>query len=293
MARIVLVHGAFGGSWCWETVLPGLRDGGHAVEAIDLPGAGQDPTPAYAVSLALYGERICRAAQGREPAVLIGQSMGGVAITQAAASCPRQVAALIFVSAFAPGEGQSLMDLTAYPEAAGDQVQANIVVAGDPPVATMPAAAAREAIYNCASAERAAWAAARLGPQAVAPFTQPVSVEDAHRAAFEQLPRAYIGCTQDRAIAPPLQRRMALDVGCPEVVELDADHSPWLSCPHELILALERVIARIAPSTGASNRPERDSADRQEALRGMAGRGRAHRLGCDRCPGGAPRRGER
>jgi pimeloyl-ACP methyl ester carboxylesterase len=72
-----------------------------------------------------------------------------MAITQAAARCPQHVAALAYVSAFAPADGQSLMDLVAMPEAAGDQVQASLVVEGDPPVATLPAQAARDAIYNC------------------------------------------------------------------------------------------------------------------------------------------------
>ena len=43
MAKILLVHGAFGGSWCWERVLPGLRAAGHDAQAIDLPGGGDDP----------------------------------------------------------------------------------------------------------------------------------------------------------------------------------------------------------------------------------------------------------
>jgi len=152
MTRFVLVHGAFGGSWCWEPVLPGLRAAGHEAEAIDLPGAGTDPTPLAEVTLDAYAERICQALSRTPlapPALLVGQSMGGMAITQAAARCPQHVAALAYVSAFAPADGQSLMDLVAMPEAAGDQVQASLVVEGDPPVATLPAQAARDAIYNC------------------------------------------------------------------------------------------------------------------------------------------------
>ncbi len=59
MARILLVHGAFAGAWCWEPALPGLRAGGHTVETIDLPGAGEDPTPVAEVTLDAYGKRIC------------------------------------------------------------------------------------------------------------------------------------------------------------------------------------------------------------------------------------------
>ena len=42
-----------------------------------------------------------------------------------------------------PHGGQSLIELTQLPEGAGDQVQANLVVDGDPPVATLPAAVCR------------------------------------------------------------------------------------------------------------------------------------------------------
>ena len=45
MARLVLVHGAFSGAWCWEPVIPGLEQAGHSVETLDLPGSGADRTP--------------------------------------------------------------------------------------------------------------------------------------------------------------------------------------------------------------------------------------------------------
>ena len=139
MARIVLVHGAFAGAWCWEPVLPGLRAAGHEVEAIDLPGSGGDETPVEEVSLDAYANRVCAVLADGRPAVLVGHSMGGMVITQAAARCPEHVAALVYLAAFLPADGQSLMELVALPEAADDQVQANLVVSGDPPVATTAA----------------------------------------------------------------------------------------------------------------------------------------------------------
>jgi hypothetical protein len=36
MADIVLVHGAWAGSWCWELVAPKLRERGHRVETVEL-----------------------------------------------------------------------------------------------------------------------------------------------------------------------------------------------------------------------------------------------------------------
>ncbi len=147
MARIVLVHGAFGRAACWDRVAPGLRAAGHSVEAIDLPGAGDDPTPVEEITLDRYAQRACEALAGGPPAVLVGHSMGGMVVTQAAARSPEHVARLVYVAAFLPSDGQSLIDITGLPEAAGDQVQANLVVEGEPPVArSEPTRCARRSV---------------------------------------------------------------------------------------------------------------------------------------------------
>jgi len=238
MARLVLVHGAFAGAWCWEPVLPGLREAGHEVTAIDLPGSGKDRTPVQELTLDAYAERVCSELKNGEPAVLAGHSMGGMVVTQAAALAPEHVGRLIYVAAFLPDEGQSLMDLVAYPEAADDQVQANLVVEGEPPVGMLPPAAARDALFGRCDDEQAAWALEHLQPQAVVPFTNPVHLDPAKGDAFRQLPRAYITCTQDRAIPPQMQRRMFEAAGCDPVITIETDHSPWISRTNELVAAL-------------------------------------------------------
>jgi pimeloyl-ACP methyl ester carboxylesterase len=244
MARIVLVHGAFAGAWSWEPVIPGLVEAGHSVEAFDLPGSGDDQTPVAEVTLDAYARRVCEVLADGPPAVLVGHSMGGVVVTQAAARAPEHIETLTYVAAFAPAEGQSLIDLTSLPEGAGDQVQANIVVDGDPPVATMPEAAARVVIYGCSSDQAAAKSVARRRPQAVVPFTEPVQVPDDKREAFAALPRAYVVCLQDLAIPPALQKRMQAAAGCDPVIELDTDHAPMLSRTKELIGILDRIASQ-------------------------------------------------
>ena len=245
--RFVLVHGAFVGAWCWEPLVGTLEAAGHTAETLDLPGSGDDGTPPAEVSLESYANRVCAVLGERpEPAVVVANSMGGMAATQAAVRCPARVASIVYVAAFLPRDGQSLLDLTRLPEGRDDQVQANLVVDGDPPVATMPAAASRQAIYGCCTDETAAWAIERRGRQAVAPFGEPVAIPD---GAFDEIPRSYVLCKRDRAIPPPLQRRMLEQAGCTEVVELDTDHVPHLSATDELAEVLDRLAARMLPAS--------------------------------------------
>jgi pimeloyl-ACP methyl ester carboxylesterase len=246
MARIVLVHGAFAGAWCWEPALAGLRAAGHTVETMDLPGAGADTTPVAEVTLEAYGKKICRVLSEGPPAVLAGQSMGGMAVTQGAARCPEQVVALVYIGAFVPAEGQSLGELVSYPEAAYDQVQANLVVEGDPPVGSLPPAAAVHAMLNCCTEGQAAWAVERLGAQPIAPFAGVIEVQDGAREAFEALPRAYILCGRDHSIPPAMQRRMLTERHCHPVLEIETDHWPWLSRTDEFLAAMAEIVSTVA-----------------------------------------------
>lgn len=129
MARFVLVHGAFTGAWIWGPLAERLRSAGHAVEVFDLPGLGDDATLPQDVTLdscvARLGEVLTTSA---EPAILVGNSMGGVIATQAAARYHGSVAALVYATAFVPRDGQSLLDLTRLPEGAEDRSSQNAFV---------------------------------------------------------------------------------------------------------------------------------------------------------------------
>ena len=244
MARFVLVHGAFCGAWVWEPVVERLKAAGHTAVAFDLPGMGDDRTATKDVTLDACAARVCDVlAASPEPAIVAGHSMGGVVVTQAAARCPQRVAALVYVAAFLPKDGQSLLYLTKLPEGAGDQVQANIVLEGDPPVAVMPDAASANALYGCCTDEVAKRATARHRPQPVAPFAMPVSIPP---GSLDGIKRYYVMCTRDRAIPPALQRRMIAENSCADVLELDTDHTPELSMTDELVDALLRFEKRLS-----------------------------------------------
>jgi pimeloyl-ACP methyl ester carboxylesterase len=236
MARIVLVHGAFAGGWIWEPLAVRLRAAGHTVGTPDLPGSGEDKTPVEEVRLEAYADRIAGILdESSEPSVLVGNSMGGVVITEAAARRPEKVKRLIYVAAFLPGDGQSLIELTQLPEGAGDLVQETVVVSGEPPVGELPDETKRASNEYC-TPEVNEWAVAKAGRQPIIPFTEPVRLND----ESERIPRSYVISTKDRFIPPPLQRRMVKDRNVTDVVELETDHHPQLSRTEELAGILDQ-----------------------------------------------------
>jgi pimeloyl-ACP methyl ester carboxylesterase len=249
MARLVLVHGAFSGAWCWEPVIPGLEQAGHSVETLDLPGSGADQTPVSEVTLDAYARRVCEVLAAEAPAVLVGHSMGGMVVTQAAARMPEQVSALVYLCAFVPVDGESLLALTARPEAADDQIQANLTVSGEPPLAELSPQATRLAIYGMCTEEQFQWALTQRRPQPVVPFTNPFELDPAGAQAFAALPRSYVTCLQDRSIPPAMQRFMFTRASADPVIELDSDHAPYLSHTAETVSALGALAQPRAQAT--------------------------------------------
>jgi len=99
---IVLVHGAWADGSSWSRVLAKLQQAGYAVDVPPDPLRGPTEDSAY---LASYLSAISG------PIVLVGHSYGGFVITNAATGNP-QVKALVYVDAFIPAAGQTLLQLT-------------------------------------------------------------------------------------------------------------------------------------------------------------------------------------
>ena len=110
MSQFLLIHGAFHGAWCWHKAIPELEQRGHHAQAIDLPGQGQDQTPLAKVTLDTMVDRIVAAlADLPEPVVLVGHSLGGMAISAAAEKAPERIKTLVFLAAFLPRDGEALL----------------------------------------------------------------------------------------------------------------------------------------------------------------------------------------
>lgn len=230
MASFVLVHGAWGGGWGWGTVASLLEAAGHRVDAPDLPGHGDSPAPVSEMTLDANARRVAeRVEVAGEPVVLVGHSMGGMAVTQAAELVPERIARLVYLTAFLPCDGQSLVQL-----AANDPVTlvaANLIVDEAAGTCRVNEDALRETFYGECSEETARWAAARRVPESLAAFAAPVRITEERAGS---IPRVYIECLRDRAIGIAKQREMWAARPCAQVRAIDTDHSPHLSRPHEV-----------------------------------------------------------
>ena len=118
------------------------------------------------MTLDLYAQRVAEViGEEGEPVILVGHSMGGIAVTQAAELRPSASRGLVYVTAFLPKDGESLQYLAGLPENPVDIVVPNCEIV--PPDAIIPEWAARAAVYHRCS-EDDVKAVARLNPQPLA-----------------------------------------------------------------------------------------------------------------------------
>lgn len=242
MARIVLVHGAFCNERVWgDAFIAGLKAAGHSVETFDLPSHGADRTPRDQVTLQAYADRTVEQLRSSdEPAILVGHSMGGLVITQAAddfLTAGGEIAQLVYIAAALPRDGKSQNDYTTLPEGSGDKISGGLVVEGSPKVATLMPGVAERALLNHCSPEVLESAEATLEGQVISVLFTPVSITN-----DRVIKRSYILCREDYAIPAALQRLMASQTRDIRVFEMDSDHSPFLSHTTELLGVMEEIV---------------------------------------------------
>lgn len=239
MTTYVLVHGAWHGAWCWNEVAPGLKAAGHNVITPELPGSGADLTPANEVTLEAYANKLVEVLdQQDEKVVMLGHSMGGLAITAAAELRPEKVGALVYLSGFLPQSGQSLLSLEeSNPHSS---VPPALIPSEDGVTGTLKAELVRDLFYHDCSDEDVEYAVAHHHAQALAPLATPVEITDEN---FGSVARYYIWLTEDRAIHPEMQRQMFEASPCKAVFEIASSHSPFYSKKEELIEKLQKISA--------------------------------------------------
>jgi pimeloyl-ACP methyl ester carboxylesterase len=236
MATYVLIHGAWYGGWCWATLAKELESRGHRCFAPDLPGHGQDRTLASTITFESYVDSLRPyLAVAAEPVILVGHSFGAMIAQSLAEQTPGRTKCLVFVAGNVAPSGSSLID----------------IVVGDPESRLGPDAresdgivsrirkeSAIPALFNRCTTEVAYWAAAQLGAEPIGPWSHQI---ECRSAAYSEIPKYYIECTDDRAVTPKQQRAIRQAAPCDFLTLLEADHSPFLSQPIDLAVRLHSL----------------------------------------------------
>jgi len=224
--NVVLVHGGFVDGSGWQAVYNILTNDGYNVRVV------QNPT------LSLEGDVaatrwVIDAQDG--PVVLVGHSYGGAVIT-AAGNHPN-VAALVYIAAFAPDKGESVNTLIANPPPGApvppilpprdgflllDRAKFPASFAGDVP--------AEQAAFMADS--QIPWGVDALGGS----ITDP---------AWRTKPSWYLVTTEDRMIPPPAQRAMSARAGS-TVVEVAGSHAIYVSQPVAVAALIEQAASAVA-----------------------------------------------
>ncbi len=237
LTNYVLIHGAWHGAWCWDKVAPILKANGHNIEAIDLPGSGMDKTPINQVTLEAYTQRVCRILDAqKEPVILVGHSLGGLTITQAAEFRPEKIKTLVYLTAFLLRNGQSRISVR---DQDPDSLSPRHTVYSENKTYTVfDKEAAKEVLYADCSDEDIARAKSLLCPQAFAPLTVPLHLTEEN---FGRVPRVFIECLNDKAISPSMQKKMYTATPCQKILSLNTSHSPFFSAPKTLATHLVSI----------------------------------------------------
>ena len=107
----VLVHGAWHGGWCWRRVADRLTAKGRYVVAPTLSGVCERSHLASdSISLSTHIDDVVNEIKWKdlERVVLVGHSYGGMVITGVAERMRERIAAIVYLDAFLPQDGQSL-----------------------------------------------------------------------------------------------------------------------------------------------------------------------------------------
>jgi pimeloyl-ACP methyl ester carboxylesterase len=111
---IILIPGFWLDASSWDAVIPALRQAGHRVQALTLPGMESKDADRSRITLRDHVDAVVEAIDSVDPAsgqvVLVGHSGGGAIAHAAADARPGRVARVVYVDSFPMGEGGLIND---------------------------------------------------------------------------------------------------------------------------------------------------------------------------------------
>lgn len=221
---IVIVHGAWGGSWAWRKVDSLLREKGFNVYRPQLTGLGERVHLSRPdIGLTTHIDDVVNTIlyEDLHDIILMGHSYGGMIITGVADRIPNRISRLVYLDAFVPNDGESVMSFVGTrgdwlkPMIKGDYIVPPWVKPDQPPP--------------------------HDEPHPLKTFTDSLSLKN--NAALK-LPATYI-LTVNAGKEPKdddfwSQAQRAKDRGWP-VLQLTADHNAQWSAPEALVEMLARI----------------------------------------------------
>ncbi|MGC4064507.1 MAG: alpha/beta fold hydrolase [Polyangiaceae bacterium] len=236
--NVILIHGAWHGGWSWHTTATLLESAGYDVQAPDLPGHGIDMTPPTSVTMNSYVDAITNLIDASPtPVVLVAHSMGGVVASAVAEARPEKVEKVIYLAAFVVQNGQSMFDWASRDVTA--QVLANLLPNPSAGIIDINRDDIEDVFYGDCRPDQVTLASMLLRPNPIAPIVTPVALTPGR---YGKVAKYYIKTSKDHSVSPAMQAEMIRGETFRKVVEINSDHSPFLSHPLRLHGVLEQLL---------------------------------------------------
>jgi pimeloyl-ACP methyl ester carboxylesterase len=222
--NIVLVHGAWADGSCWSRVIALLEAKSFHVVAV------QNPLTSLADDVAAT-KRIIALQDG--PVILVGHSYAGVVITEAG-NDPK-VVGLVYVAAFAPGDGESINSVSKpyLPAPLGSELRPD----AQGFLTATPKGIAEDMAQDLPEGEQQILTATQ-GQTAAAVFGATVTT-----AAWKSKPSWALIAGNDRSIPPELEKDEAAAIKATSIT-VPCNHLAMLSHPREVAELIEQAAAK-------------------------------------------------
>jgi pimeloyl-ACP methyl ester carboxylesterase len=228
MSTFVLVHGAWQSKGTWDLLSPLLEKQGHRVVVPVLSGLGTDQGRlSPEITLRQHVEDVSRElSRVSEQVVLVGHSYAGMIISGAAEAKPDRVARLVFLDAFIPEDGQSVLDLL--PPEIGAHFRGIAWEHGDG--WRLPGGESQLDLWGLKPGEARDFVRARLCDFSLRCFEEPLSLPANRKAG---IPATFVGSVAEGYPAKPFFAPFAAKARSSgwKVVEVDAGHDCHVERP--------------------------------------------------------------
>ena len=234
----VLVHGAWQAPYVWDAVKASLINEGNNVTVVELPGHGNDKTVPSTLTLNTYRDKVTEAiSKINGKVILVGHSLGGMVISAVAEQNPSKIEKLVYIAAYLPTSGQSLLDL-ALSDPGSSLGGAGILTGNADGTFDVKQDQITNIFIQDGSPEIKNLVLQNYRPEPSIPFMNPVTLTAAN---FGSVEKVYIKTLQDHVVSPGLQDRMITSTNVKTVYQLNTSHSAFLAKPDSVAILLTKI----------------------------------------------------